>query len=80
MFLSKTVAQRVREILAERNMTQAQLERLSTIHHGTMNDFLKGEYKTPSMKTVYLIIKALDMKMHEFFNSPLFDNENIEVD
>ena len=80
MKLSETVAHRVREILGERNMSQSQLEKLSTIHRGTMNDLLQGVYKTVNLKTVYLIIKAFDMKVHEFFNHPIFDRDDIEVD
>jgi len=80
MKLSETVAFRVREILAERKISQSQLEKLSTIHRGTMNDLLGGVYKTVNMKTVYLIVKALEMSMSDFFNHSIFEREDIEVD
>jgi transcriptional regulator with XRE-family HTH domain len=80
MKLSEAVAHRVKEILRDRNISQAQLERLSTIHHGTMNDLLQGVYKTVNLKTVYLIIKAFSMKVHEFFDHPIFDDDDMEVD
>jgi DNA-binding Xre family transcriptional regulator len=80
MKLSEAVATRVRALLAERKMTQGQLEKLSTIHRGTMNDLLQGVYKTVNLKTVHLIIRALGMKTGEFFNDPIFDRDDIEVD
>ena len=80
MKLSEVVALRVRELLAERDMTQAQLERLSTIHPGTMNDLLGGVYKTVNFKTIHLIIRAFGMKTNEFFNHPVFDSDDILID
>lgn len=80
MRLSEAVATRVKEILRERNMTQAQLERLSTIHHGTMNDLLSSVYKTVNLKTVYLIIRAFEMKVSDFFDHSIFERNDIEVD
>lgn len=80
MKLSEAVAFRTKQILKEKQMSQYQLEKISTIHHGTMTDLMQGVYKTVNLKTVMLIIKAFDMKTHEFFNSPIFDSDDLEID
>ena len=80
MKLSEIVAYRVRDLLIERNMTQAQLERASTLHHGTMNDLLRGMNKGVNYRTIHLIIRGFGMKAHEFFNDSIFDRDDIEVD
>jgi len=80
MKLSEAVAFRTKEILKQKTMSQYQLEKTSTIHHGTMMDLMQGVYKTVNFKTVMLIIRAFDMKTSEFFNSPVFDDENLDID
>lgn len=80
MKLSEAVAYRTKEILKKKAMSQYQLEKMSTIHHGTMMDLMQGVYKTVNLKTVMLIIKAFNMKTSEFFDSPVFDDEKLEVD
>ena len=80
MKLSEAVAKRIKEILRERDISQYKLAKISTIHPGTLNDLFGGAYKTVNMKTIYLIVKALNMTMGEFFTSPIFDDDDIEVD
>ena len=80
MQLSEAVAKRIRELLNERNMSQNKLAKISTVHAGTLNDLMYCENKAVNLKTVHLIIKAFEMTYGEFFGSPIFDNEDIEVD
>lgn len=80
MKLNKAFALRVREILKEKNMTQYKLAQETGLYHSTMTDILNCKYKTPNFKNVTLIIKALGLSMTEFFDSNLFNFENLEVD
>ncbi len=80
MKLNKAFALRVREILKEKKMTQYKLAQETGLYHSTMTDILNCKYKTPNFKNVTLIIKALGLSMTEFFDSNLFNFENLEVD
>ncbi len=80
MTLNQAVTKRVREILNEKNMTQYRLEQISGLNHGTMTSFLSGRYKSCNLTTLVLIIRAFGMTAKEFFDSPLFDFENLEIE
>jgi len=78
--LSKAFGQRVREILYEKNMTQYRLEQLTGIYHSTMTAILGNKYKSANFKNMSLIIRELGYTYVDFFNSPLFDFENLKID
>lgn len=80
MKLNKAFALRVKEILKEKNMTQYKLAQETGLYHSTMTDILNCKYQTPNFKNMVLIIKALGKPMTEFFDSELFDYNNLEVE
>lgn len=80
MKLNKAFALRVREILKEKKMTQYKLAQATGLYHSTMTDILNCKYQTPNFKNMTLIIRELDMTMSEFFDSELFNFENLEIE
>lgn len=80
MKLNKAFALRVREILKEKKMTQYKLAQTTGLYHSTMTDILNCKYQTPNFKNMTLIIRELGMTMSEFFDSELFNFENLEID
>ena len=80
MKLNKSFALRVKEILKEKKMTQYKLAQETGLYHSTLTDILNCKYKTPNFKNITLIIKALGMSMTDFFNSELFNFENLEIE
>ena len=80
MKLNKAFAQRVREILKEKKMTQYKLAQQTGLYHSTLTDILNCKYQTPNFKNMALIIRELGMSMHEFFDSKIFDFDNLEID
>ncbi len=79
MKLNKAFALRVRELLKEKNMTQYKLAQKTGLYHSTMTDILNCKYETPNFTNIALIIRALDVSFSEFFNSPYFDFEKLEI-
>lgn len=80
MKLNKAFALRVREILKKKKMTQYKLAQATGLYHSTMTDILNCKYQTPNFKNMALIIRELGMTMSEFFDSELFNFENLEID
>lgn len=78
--LNQAFATRVREILKEKGMTQYKLEQLTGIYHSTMTAVLGNKVKASNFKTMALIIRELGVSMNEFFDSPIFDFDDIEID
>ena len=79
MKLNEAFALRVKEILKENKMTQYKLAQATGLYHSTMTDILNCKYETPNFRNMALIIRELGMTMTEFFNSPLFDFEKLEI-
>ena len=80
MILNQTFAIRVREILKEKRMTQYKLEQLTDLYHSTMNAMMNNRIKSSNFKTMALIIRELGMSVTEFFDSPIFDFSNLDID
>ena len=79
MNTSQAVAFRTRELLKEKKMTQYRLEQNTGIPHSTMISIMSGKNDGVNLKTVMLIILGLDITVLEFFNSPMFDPNKLEL-
>ena len=80
MTLNQAFAIRVREILKEKKMTQYRLEQQTGIYHNTMTSILGNKTKASNFKNIALIIRELGISMTDFFDSPVFNFDNIEID
>ena len=80
MKLSTAVALRVSNILAERKMSQYRLEKIIAMPHNTMKTLRGERNQSVNLKTVMQIIRGLEMTTAEFFNDPIFESEDLEID
>lgn len=80
MKLSTAVALRISNILHEKNMSQYRLEKNIAMPHNTMRTLMGEKNNSVNLKTVMQIIRGLDMTTAEFFNDPIFENPDLEID
>lgn len=80
MKVSKAVATRIRELLAEKNMTQYRLEINSGLPKGTFTSLMYARYNGVNLTTLITVIRTLGVSVDEFFSSPLFSEENLDID
>ena len=79
MNIANAIAKRISELLVEKNMTQYKLSKKTCLSQSTLTDLLHFRTKDINSSTVFLIASAFGMKLKEFYDSPLFDEENIEA-
>lgn len=79
MKLAEAVGKRTKELLFEKNITQYRLTKITCLNEKTISDLLKGRTTDVKFSTIYLIVEAFNMSILEFFDSSLFNKENIEV-
>lgn len=79
MKLSTAVAERISNIIAEKQMSQYRLEKIIAMPHNTLKTLMSGRNKSVNLRTVMQIVKGLDMTVAEFFNDPLFKSEDLEI-
>jgi len=80
MNIVTAVRTRVKELLAERNISLYKLERVGGISPNTTKDLMSEKNKSVNLKTVMQIVRAFEMTTSEFFNSPLFERDDLDID
>ncbi|MBE6791662.1 MAG: helix-turn-helix transcriptional regulator [Ruminococcaceae bacterium] len=77
MQLNKAVAERIKELMNERNLTQYALHKLSGVPQSTLSTIINCRFPGMKLRIIYEICEGLEITLEEFFNSPLFSRENI---
>ncbi len=80
MTLNEAFAIRAKEIMKEKKITQYRISQETSIYPSTMNYILHGKTKASNFKTMALIIRSLGVSFAEFFDSPVFHFENLEIE
>lgn len=78
--VAKAVASRIKEILLEKDMSRYRLEKITAMSHNTMQTLMRADHNSVNLKTVLLICRGLGVTAEYFFSSPLFEDEDLEVD
>ncbi len=78
--VANAVATRIKEVLKEKGMSIYRLEKITAIPHSSMQTVMRTDNNSVNLKTVLLLIKGLGITPKDFFNSPLFEDEDLEID
>lgn len=77
MTLSEAVSIRIEELMKERKITQYRLSILSGVSQSTIGDIRWQRNKSVNLRIIYEIAQGFKMDLIQFFNSPVFEGENI---
>ena len=77
MTLSEALAARIEELLTQKNMTQYKLAMESGATNSMISEIRHCKNRSTALSVVYDIAQGFGMDLTEFFDSPLFKNENI---
>ncbi len=80
MKISSAVAKRLSDILRQRNMSFYRLEKITLIPHNTMKTLMRETNNGVNLKTVMQIAKGLNMPLKEFFDDPIFERDDLEIE
>lgn len=78
MKLEDAVILRIEQLCLERKMTKYQLFKASGVPQSTLTSIKKKRSGSAKLITLYWICEGFDISLKEFFDSPLFQRENIE--
>lgn len=79
MTLGVAVGKRIMELINEKDISQYRLAKNTCLDYKTINDLLNKNTNNVKISTIFLIANELNMTLNQFFDSPLFDNINIEI-
>ena len=80
MKVSKAVVQRLRELADAKNISLYKLQKDSGMPEGTFLSLIYGNRKGVNLTTLLQLIQTLQLSAKEFFDSPLFDENNLDID
>lgn len=77
--VNHALAIRIEELLKEKNMTRYRLAMNSGVTHSTLKNIIHETVKDNLLSTTILIAGGFDMSVSEFLNTPLFEEENLDI-
>ena len=78
MKLNEAISQRLKELLQAKGMTQYQLYMKSGVPKSTIGNVINCSYDSVKLRIIHEIYQGLGISITEFFQSSLFDEENLE--
>lgn len=78
MKLNEAVRCRFLELLKEKNKTQYQLYMKSGVPKSTIGNIINCSYESVKLRVIHELCQGLEIDLKTFFNSPLFNEENLE--
>lgn len=78
MQLNKAVSLRLEELLKANQMTAYQLHLASGIGKSTIGNVIHNAYPSVKLRIIHELCQGLGIGLSDFFNSPLFDETNLE--
>ena len=80
MTISQAIAERIRELLKEKGLTQYRLEQKACLSHETLKSIMKGKTKGVNLRTIISIADGLNMTISQFLDTPLLEYNNLDLD
>lgn len=78
MKLNTAVSNRWTELLKDKNMTQYQLYLKSGVPKSTIGNVINCSYDSVKLRILHEICQGLEINIKDFFDSPLFEEQNLE--
>ncbi len=79
MLLNQAVSMRLKELLKDRNMTQYALYKRCGVPKSTIGNLVNCTYDSVEFRVLHEICQGLQISLPDFFASPFFEEENLEL-
>lgn len=77
MKLNEAISKRIGELCEKRNMTQYALSMKSGVPQSTLSTIMNCTFESMKVRIIYEVCEGFEIGIKEFFDSPLFDRENL---
>ena len=79
MTISEAVIQRLYELCDERGMTINKVSTISGVTQSTLSDIVNRRTRSARIDTIQKLCDGLEISVRQFFDSPLFDGLEQEI-
>lgn len=80
MTISEAIKLRINELLSLNSINVNQLSNKARLNPSTIRSILKNKCKTPTTLTIYYICIGFGISLSQFYDSELFNTDNINDD
>ena len=78
MQLNQAISIRLSELLDQNGMTQYQLYMKSGVPKSTIHNLIHCAYDSVKLRIIHELCQGLQISIADFFDSPLFEETNLE--
>ncbi|MBO5837319.1 MAG: helix-turn-helix transcriptional regulator [Oscillospiraceae bacterium] len=78
MQLNEAVSRRLKELLTKKEMTPYQLFMKSGVPKSTIGNIINCTYPSMKLRVIHELCQGLEISVPDFFQSDLFDENNLE--
>lgn len=78
MQLNEAVSKRLQELMDSQHLTNYKLNIKSGVPKSTIGNIVNCTYTSMNLRIIHEICQGLEISINEFFQSPLFDENNLE--
>ncbi len=76
--MREAIVKRLLELIKQKKITVNRLANLSAVPPSTLKNILNGQSQNPGIVTIKLLCDGMGITITEFFNSPIFEELEIE--
>ena len=80
MKVYEAVAARIQDLCEKRKMTVNGLSNISGLSPSTVKSIIYGASKNPGVATIKILCDGLEISLVEFFDAPVFDKLDQEIE
>lgn len=80
MTTGEAVAKRIDYYLCKNGISLYKLAKDAGLPLSTLQNLYRGHTKSPTVAVIFKITDALGVTIEDFFSSPLFDKDNLELE
>ena len=77
MQLNEAISLRIKELCKQNNITQYQLSMKSGVPQSTLSTIMQCKFPSMKLRIVYEICEGFEISIKDFFDSSIFDRENL---
>lgn len=77
MTVSKVIALKLREIMKAKGLSRYRLEMDSGLAPNTIKNILDGNHDIVNLRILIVLIRTVGMTVAEFFDDPIFEDEQL---
>ena len=80
MLLNKLVSQKLESIRKEKKIKVYTLCKKAAISYETYRSIRKNKNKDIFLRTLFILLRALEVSPAKFFSDPMFQDEELDID